>query len=219
MVARLGPLVEALVFLGGCATGLLLTDPAAPPIRATVDVDVIVGVGSLVEYHRLAERLRERGFAEDQAPHAPICRWTVDGMLLDVMPTRDEILGFGNPWYQQALETATTVALPSGVGIGLVSAPCFLATKLAAFDSRGQGDHVMSHDLEDVVSVLDGRVQIVTEVAGADQPLREFLQERLRQLLADANFIDALPGHLPGDPASQSRLPILLGRIRAIVEA
>jgi hypothetical protein len=183
-----------------------------------VDVDVIVGVGSLVEYHRLAERLRTRGFAEDQTPHAPICRWTADGMLLDVMPTSDEILGFGNPWYQQALETAATVELPSGARIGLVSAPYFLATKLAAFESRGQGDHVMSHDLEDVVSVLDGRAQIVTEVAGADLTLRAFLQERLRQLLGDANFVDALPGHLPGDPASQSRLPILLARIRKIVE-
>ena len=58
----------------------------------------------------------------------------------------------------------------------------------------------------------------ITEVAGAELTLRAFLQERLRQLLGDANFIDALPGHLPGDPASQSRLPILLGRIRAIVE-
>lgn len=57
--ARLGDLVEELVFLGGCATGLLLTDPLAPPIRATKDVDVISELGSLVDYHRLSGRLRE----------------------------------------------------------------------------------------------------------------------------------------------------------------
>ena len=38
----LGPLRHRMVFLGGCATGLLITDPAAAPIRATRDVDVIV---------------------------------------------------------------------------------------------------------------------------------------------------------------------------------
>lgn len=46
-VARLGVLVEEMVFLGGCATGLLITDAVAPAIRATKDVDVIVEVASL----------------------------------------------------------------------------------------------------------------------------------------------------------------------------
>ncbi|MGD9171963.1 MAG: hypothetical protein PVI97_18225 [Candidatus Thiodiazotropha sp.] len=36
-VAQLGPLVDEMVFVGGCATGLLLTDTAAPPIRTTQD--------------------------------------------------------------------------------------------------------------------------------------------------------------------------------------
>jgi hypothetical protein len=58
-VARLGELAEELVFLGGCATGLLITDTVAPPIRATKDVDVIVEVSSLNEYHRLSKRLRD----------------------------------------------------------------------------------------------------------------------------------------------------------------
>ena len=48
---KLGPLVDRVVFLGGCATGLLITDPAAPPMRTTIDVDVIVEVASLSGYH------------------------------------------------------------------------------------------------------------------------------------------------------------------------
>ena len=51
--------------VGGCATGLLLTDPAASPVRATIDVDVLVEVATLVEYHRLSEQLRQLGFVED----------------------------------------------------------------------------------------------------------------------------------------------------------
>ena len=63
-VEQLGELVDELVFLGGCATGLLITDPAAPPIRITRDVDAIVQVMSLSDYHNLELRLRARGFVE-----------------------------------------------------------------------------------------------------------------------------------------------------------
>lgn len=62
VVALLDELVDRLVFLGGCATGLLLTDMAAPPIRATQDVDVITEVATMAEYYQLAEQLRAGGF-------------------------------------------------------------------------------------------------------------------------------------------------------------
>ena len=39
---RLGALRGKMVFLGGCTTALLVTDPAAPDVRATMDVDMIV---------------------------------------------------------------------------------------------------------------------------------------------------------------------------------
>lgn len=96
-VDRLGPLVEQLVLLGGCAVELLLTDTAAPPVRATLDVDMIVEVGSLAEYYRLADRLRERGFSEDQSADAPVCRWVSPPVRLDVMPTQ-ATHGIRRPW-------------------------------------------------------------------------------------------------------------------------
>lgn len=37
-VDQLGDLADDMVFVGGCATGLLITDQAAPPIRITKDV-------------------------------------------------------------------------------------------------------------------------------------------------------------------------------------
>jgi predicted nucleotidyltransferase len=215
-VARLGALAEEMVFLGGCATGLLITDPLAPPIRATKDVDVISEVATLVDYHRLSKRLRELGFSEDQSPDAPICRWQAAGVLLDVMPTHPEILGFGNEWYQPAFEAAEWGALPSGKKIRIVSAPFFLATKLAAFDGRGKGDYMMSHDMEDIVAVLDGRPEVYEEVMCCDPMLREHLQVRLAALLKASRFLDALPGHMPGDEGSQARVPIIIKRLEAI---
>jgi hypothetical protein len=138
--------------------------------------------------------------------------------VLDVMPSRYEILGFGNEWYQAALDAALAVELPSGKRIRMVTAPYFLATKLAAFDGRGEGDYVMSHDMEDIISVLDGRPEIVDEVQRADVILQAHLATRFAALLRDAKFTAALPGHLPGDAASQARVPMVMERITAISE-
>lgn len=111
-VNQLGELADDMVFLGGCATGLLISDPAAPPIRVTRDVDAIVQVLSRAEYYNLSEKLREHGFKEDTSEDAPICRRLGGEIILDVMPTNEEILGFGNIWYQKAVEHEFSVQLP-----------------------------------------------------------------------------------------------------------
>ena len=113
-VEWLGTLIEEMVFVGGCATGLLITDPAASAIRATLDVDVLVAVASLAEYHGLCERLRQLGFVEDTSDEAPICRWKTRDVILDVMPTDSKILGFGNRWFAPAYATSKWTTLPSG---------------------------------------------------------------------------------------------------------
>lgn len=218
MVDRLGPLTEELVFLGGCATALLLSDPAAPPVRVTRDVDAIAEVGSLADYHRLCSRLRKRGFQEDQTEHAPICRWAGHGVHLDVMPTDPTILGFANQWYDHAVTTAKNHELATGRTIRLVTAPFFLATKLDAFDDRGEQDYVMSHDLEDIISILDGRPELIAEIQNSEAELKNYLARRFAALLDDPRFREALPGHLPSDAASQDRLPELISRIEAITE-
>ena len=46
---RLGPLLPEIVFVGGCATNLLVTDPEAAPIRETYDVDVIAEIASYAD--------------------------------------------------------------------------------------------------------------------------------------------------------------------------
>lgn len=54
------------------------------------------------------------------------------------------------------IEYAQLIRLPSGKHIRMVSAPYFLITKLEAFDGRGGGDYLLSHDIEDIIAVLDG---------------------------------------------------------------
>jgi len=65
-VNQLSELADEMVFIGGCATGLLITDTAAPPIRVTKDVDAIVQVASLSDYHQLSEKLRKKVFRKTQ---------------------------------------------------------------------------------------------------------------------------------------------------------
>ena len=43
-VKNLGELADEMVFVGGCTTGLLITDEGAAEVRATDDVDSIVEV-------------------------------------------------------------------------------------------------------------------------------------------------------------------------------
>ena len=213
---RLGNLRDKVVFVGGCATGLFITDPAMPEVRATQDVDVIVEVTSRMEYYRLEEELRSRGFKQDLSENAPICRWLVDVIKVDIMPTQEEILGFSNRWYLPAIKNAEQLQLEKELTIKLVSPPYFLATKIDAFNGRGGGDYMASHDMEDIITILDGRPEIVSEIRSSSDDLKDFLSRTFRSLLANDEFRDSIPGHLSPDRASQSRLPLLIKRLEEI---
>jgi len=81
--------------------------------------------------------------------------WMYRSVKVDVMPTDSAILGFSNRWYAAAMLSAQNMRLPAGIDIRMVTAPFFLATKLEAFYGRGNGDYMVSHDLEDMIAVLD----------------------------------------------------------------
>jgi len=55
---KLAPFLDEIVFAGGVTLGLLITDEAAAPIRATTDVDVSAEIATYAEYIVLSERLR-----------------------------------------------------------------------------------------------------------------------------------------------------------------
>src|SRR5262249_55031354 len=110
----LAPFVDELVFVGGATVHLWLTEPAAPPVRTTDDVDVICEVAGYGNYARLADRLREAGLRQELNERV-ICRWRdpASGIAIDVMPTDESILGFSNRWYPRAIETAVECRLSS----------------------------------------------------------------------------------------------------------
>jgi hypothetical protein len=215
----LKPLLSELVFVGGSTTSLLVTDRAAAEVRPTYDVDAIAEITSYAAYANFSERLRKLGFAEDGSEGAPICRWRQQKTTLDVMPLDEKILGFSNRWYKPAMDSAEEHVLESGLRVRVVTAAFFTATKLEAFKGRGKRDYLSSSDLEDLIAVIDGRPELVHEIQNAPKDVRSYIASEVQKLLDASAFVDALPGYLLPDSASQARVTVLLERLAAIAAA
>lgn len=213
---RLDNLNDNVVYLGGCATALFINDPSALDVRATLDVDCIIDVVSLVEYHKFERQLVEKGFKKSMEDDV-ICRFRCDEIILDVMPTDQKILGFGNIWYKKALQHAVNHEIAEGLIIKSISAPYFLATKFEAFKTRGNNDLWSSHDYEDIVSVVAGRVNLAEEVESASPELREHLKKEFQRLLQNDQFEPTLPGHVNDGPATMQNVQIVINRINQII--
>ena len=212
----LEPILGELVFVGGCATALLITDKAAAEVRPTFDVDAIAEITSYAEYTEFSGRLRKLGFQEDTSEGAPLCRWQQKTTTLDVMPLDAKILGFSNTWYRPAMDHAEEREVEKGLKIRLVTPVYFCASKLEAFAGRGHNDFHASRDLEDLIAVVDGRSELLGEIQAASGDVRSYLAKEIKKLLSIREFTDALPGHVPPDAASQERVSTIISRLEEI---
>ena len=107
---------------------MLVNDPASRAPRATQDVDLAIQIATRIDYYEIEDLLRGRGF--HNAVLGPICRFVRPPLILDVIPSDPDILGFSNSWYPAAIGTAERKSLPNKTTINLITAACFLATKL-----------------------------------------------------------------------------------------
>lgn len=196
--AALGPVSSDVVFLGGATIYLWISDRAAPETRATNDVDVISAVVGKAGYYKLGEQLRKRGFSEASDSNV-ICRWNhaETGLVLDVMPTDEAVLGFSNRWYDHAIKTAVELTLPSGVKIRAATPPSIIATKLDAWHGRGNKDMLRSLDLHDILVLVDGREELLKEIR--DEPtLSSYIGNELAKLRAYPHFTYLVESALHG---------------------
>ena len=216
--AALGDLLDEVVFVGGATITLWITDPGAPPARATKDVDVIVEVATRPRYYEFEERLRNAGFRDEGTV---ICRWIhKSGLVLDAMPTDAAMLGFTNRWQAESFRHAVERELPSGARIRAVPPPFLVATKIEAFLGRGEGDYLASRDFADIVALVDGREELLDEVRVAPLELCAYLATELAVFLDEAHVLDGIYGQLPPDAASQDRAEaVVVPRLREIVIA
>ena len=213
-VHELGELTKDVVFVGGSTVGLYITDTGVPDVRATLDVDCIIEVANLNDYYQFQEKLRQRGFLAPMG--APTCRFQKGSVLLDVMPTRESPLGETNPWYGEGIIHAVKVRLPKAGDIAILTSPYFLATKLVAFKNRGRKDYRASHDLEDIIAVIDGNESLEADIVASPGTVRAFLKKEFGVLLKTSAFLESIEGHISDYQNASARAALIVQKLTAI---
>ncbi|KWU49502.1 hypothetical protein JET67_21755 [Pseudomonas palleroniana] len=204
---------EHVAFVGGCTTILLITDEyTLESIRGTDDVDLVIHLTGTADWYRLEENLKPRGF-KNTGQDSVTCRLRLGHLKVDFMPTDEKVLGFSNSWFVGGLENAVDYKLPSGTLIKTFAAPWFLAAKLQAYQGRGRGDMLMSNDIEDIVALLDGREELIQEVAQAPIELRRFVSEQFEAFLKLPAFQDVIQS----TAQDSDREALLLERLTTLV--
>ncbi|KTG26516.1 hypothetical protein AWR38_16780 [Idiomarina sp. WRN-38] len=198
-------LLPHVAFVGGCTTGLLLSDDfAREQVRHTDDVDLIVHVVGYMGMQALEEALRKRGFSHSLDEDDPICAMKLDELRVDFMPDTESAYGFTNRWYAAALRTAQPFVLKEALTIRLVQPTYFLATKLEAYKGRGKSDPLESRDIEDLLALVDGREELLEEVESASGELRAYLAEEFAELLRHPDFEYAVQGAALNNPEREA---------------
>jgi hypothetical protein len=201
-------------FLGGSVLSLLVNDAMADEIRVTKDVDVIAGIRTRRDFHRGERELEACGFRHDMSEDAPVCRWVSEGIVVDILPVREEVLGWKSRWFDEALRSAKVVNV-EGHEVNVVSAPFFVALKLEAFEDRGKGDFITSTDFEDIICLFNGRRSLVEEIL-SEEMVREGICSRFARYVLDSNLEDAVLGFVQTEPNPEMRFESIMNAMRRL---
>ena len=137
----------------------------------------------------------------------------LDNLKVDFMPDDEDVLGFSNLWYKEALRTAMPYKLDKYLQINVVSPPFIIATKLEAFKGRGNNDPLSSRDVEDILTLFDGRPELSKEIENSSVELVEYLVLEMRRLVSTPNFDYAAQSTARND---LDRERLLMQRISAL---
>jgi predicted nucleotidyltransferase len=187
-------LKDKVVFVGG-STISLYPDRPVFEVRPTDDVDVIIEILNYVDRMELEEKLRSIGFTHD-IESGIICRYKIQGIIVDIMPTNDASIGFTNKWYPDGFANAINHQIDEMLTVKILSAPYYIATKLEAHKSRGNNDGRTSHDFEDIIYVLENRATIWKEMNNAGESIKEYLQSEFLILLENPNLFEWIDAHV-----------------------
>jgi predicted nucleotidyltransferase len=208
-------LADKVIFIGGATVSLYAQRPVTE-IRPTDDIDILVELLGYKDYASLEEKLRVKGFENDMES-GMICRYKLRGIVVDIMPVSDKILGFANRWYPAAAANATQITLDETLTINIFQPVYLLATKLEAFKSRGKNDGRLSSDFEDIIFLLNNRSSIWEEMSATTGELNAYLVLECRQLLVNPYLDEWISVHL--DYAEQKRVRYIVGSMNEFVES
>ena len=197
-VENLGAIANEMMFVGGSIVPLLFTS-GDTYFRSTRDVDCVIDVKALVDYYKFTNKLKVAGFQEVSDADAPICRFRKNDCVIDIMPTTD-VIGFTNSWYEPAFKHPVEYYVNDAISIKVISAVYFIATKLEAFTNRGNHDFMASHDIEDIISIIECRPNIVNEILTSTPIVKDFIVGKFRDFCTNPRFLNDIIGHCNPDP-------------------
>ena len=201
-------------FLGGSVLTLLVTDKSVDAIRVTKDIDIVMNIRTRKEYHMADSELERRGFRHDTREGAPICRWIIDDVTVDVLPIREDVLGWKSRWFEESLAAAETVQVGNSL-VRIITPPYFVALKLEAFEERGHKDFLASTDFEDVICLANGRESLVNEIMNCEN-LRGGISQKFKDYLTHPELEDAIDGFVQTESAPDVRKKRIMEAFRAI---
>lgn len=193
----LGDLKDEMVFVGGAVAELYASNPDISEIRPTLDVDCVIELRSKTAHIKLEEDLRILGFANDTSKGAPICRWVYQNIMVDIMPSDSDVLGFSNLWYDEGIENKISKTLPNGTVVFVFPPEYYLAAKIEAHKGRGGNDLRQSHDFEDIIYILDNCYGILKDISNANDSVKAYLKEECRSLLKNDGLTEGIESALP----------------------
>ncbi len=213
----LGELNDEMVFVGGAVAELYADNPAASEIRPTIDVDCVIEISSRLQFARLEDNLRAKGFKNDTSEGAPICRWIYKEIKVDIMPTDSKVVGFSNRWYEEGIEIKISKTLPDGTEVFVFPPEYYLVAKFEAHKGRGGNDLRQSHDFEDIIYIFDNCPDLLENISKANTSVKAYLKEKCRNLLANKGLTEGIESALPYGSGEEGT-DIILELIRSIAE-
>lgn len=210
----LAELNQRVVYVGGAVVSMYINDPAADDVRPTKDIDISLEIASLTELEQIRKDLRNKGFnqiADDDV----ICRFRYRNIKVDVMSTREIGWAPANIWFEEGFKLRVPIQIDD-LQIYILPLPYFLASKFAAYHSRGGKDPRTSHDFEDITYILDNQMELVDILSVAHGRVLDYLKTEFKAILSSPRMKEAILVNLY--PTTQSeRLNLIMDKLRAII--
>jgi predicted nucleotidyltransferase len=213
----LGDLNADVIFIGGACVQFYVENTDVVIFRPTMDIDLTIKAYSYKDFSDYNTKLSALKFTHDTSRGAPLIRWKYRDITVDIIPDKASIVGYRDiQWFAEGRKTSKKYELPSGRSINILSLPYYIATKLEASDDRGRKDYLSDTDIEDIVTIFDGR-DSYDDILNAGGNVKTYLQEKFDILLKDPAFKSSLPHIIGYDKTAAERANIVIHKIENII--
>ncbi len=215
VASALGELNERVIFVGGAVVSLYSNDPAADDVRPTKDVDISLEIFSVGDLEKLRLDLIGKGFRQ-RMNEKVICRFFYDDVTVDVMSTQAIGWAPSDKWYGPGFKQLQEIKIEN-VLVRILPLAYFLASKFDAYHDRGGKDPRTSHDFEDIIYILDNRMDLVETILNSPNEVLDFLKVEFQNMLSDSVSQEAIAGNLYYETRTD-RFKFLMNKLKQIVE-